>query len=84
MMVASITMPIEMASPPSDIRFASSPANRMMMNVTSADSGSARMTTSAPRTLHRNRARTISTRADPSASALSTVAVLSFTTADRS
>jgi hypothetical protein len=84
MIVASTTMPIEIARPPSDIRFAFNPVQRMMMNVRSPDSGRARITTSAPLTLQRKRARITRTRTDPSASAFSTVLVLASTTDDRS
>ena len=84
MIVASMTMPMEMARPPSDIRLASRPMTRITMKVSSADSGSARITTSAPRTLQRNSASTTSTSTDPSASAVSTVRVLASTTDDRS
>ena len=55
MMVASMIMPMEMASPPSDMRLADSPASRIMMKVNRADSGRARMTMKAPRKLRRKR-----------------------------
>jgi len=84
MIVASMTIPMEIARPPSDIRFAFNPMSRITRNVRSADSGSDRMTTIAPRTLHRNSVRTIATRTAPSPRARSTVFVLWLTTDDRS
>ena len=84
MIVASITMPMEIARPPRDIRFASSPTARITMKVSSAESGRATMTTSAPRTLQRKSASTTSTRIAPSPSARSTVRVLASTTDERS
>ena len=70
MMVASMIMPMEIARPPSDIRLASRPTARITMKVSSAESGRAKMTTRAPRTLHRNRASTTRTSTEPSASAV--------------
>ncbi len=84
MMVASMTMPMEIARPPSDIRLASRPTARITMKVSSAESGRATITTRAPRTLQRNSASTTSTSTAPSASATITVRVLASTTDDRS
>ncbi len=55
MMVASMIMPIEMASPPRDIRLAESPTRRIMRKVKRIESGRARTTMNAPRKLRRNR-----------------------------
>jgi hypothetical protein len=47
-------IPMEMARPPSYMRFAVRPNRRIMMKVNSVESGRARMTIKAPRKLRRN------------------------------
>ncbi len=64
MIVASMIMPIEMARPPSDIRFASIRATLRTMNVSRMDSGSATMTTNAPRALRSSSSSTATTSTD--------------------
>ncbi len=83
MIVASMIMPMEMARPPSDMRFASMPATRSTVKVSRIDSGSARITTNAPRALRSRRSNTARTRMQPAPSASSTVRVLASTTSDR-
>ncbi len=78
-MVVSMIIPMEMASPPRDIRFALIPASFMTMNVASSDSGNAMRTTILPRILFSSRYSTIRTRMEPSISALFTVLTLAFT-----
>ena len=76
MMVASMIMPMQMASPPSEMRLAVRPALFMTVKVSRAESGRARMTTNAPRTLLRKRKRMMTTRMDPTRSAPVTVSML--------
>ncbi len=83
MIVASMIMPIEMARPPSDIRFASIRATLRTVNVNRMDSGSATITTNAPRALRSSSSRTAMTSTEPSISAFRTVRVEASTIGDR-
>ena len=83
MMVASMIIPIEMASPPSDMRLAESPARRIMMNVKRVERGRARMTMNAPRKLRRKRYRTKMTKSEPMMRASVTVWMLFETMSER-
>ncbi len=83
MIVASMIMPIEMARPPSDIRFASMRATLRTVNVSRMESGSATMTTNAPRALRSSSSSTMTTSTDPSANAFRTVRVEASTIGDR-
>ncbi len=65
MMVASMIMPMEMASPPRDMRLAEMPERRIRMKVKRVERGRARMTMNAPRKLRRNRYRMKITRSEP-------------------
>ena len=77
-------MPMPMASPPNDIRFALSPYHFIMMKAKSAASGRMSVTMSALRTSASNTMRTMSTKTAPSASALVTVWMAFLTRSVRS
>ena len=55
MMVASMIIPMEIASPPRDIRFAPNPMVFMTTKVTNKERGNAMSTTTLPRKLLRSR-----------------------------
>ena len=69
----STIMPMPMASPPSDIRFALSPYHFIMMKAKSAASGSTSVTMIALRTSASRMMSTMRTKIAPSWSALVTV-----------
>ena len=81
---ASTSMPIAMARPPSDIRLAVSPYQRISTKVPKADSGRITATTSAARSWPRKINSSNSTKAIASSSALLTVLTARSTKLPRS
>ena len=84
MIAASTIMPMEMASPPSEIRFAVRPVAFMTPKTVNAASGSIRITTRAPRTLRRKRYSTTKMNRVPSTRARTRVRMALSTTSLRS
>ncbi len=70
---------MEMAIPPSDIKFALNPTIFITINVTNSESGKASNTTKLPRILLNNKYNMMRTRRAPSIRALFTVLTLAFT-----
>ncbi len=80
--VASTIMPMLMARPPSDVRFADRPEYHISMNATSMQKGMAAAVISEPRNSPSSSTRINSTNASPSISDLTTVRMLLSTSSD--